>query len=80
MTLPGKLTNMPGIVEAAAITPVKSAGVPRLIAKGFSTGSLDMVLLRMANAPIMQRIKKYLSIPLAIFPNCIWQSTVNVWA
>ena len=30
----GRLTNMPGIVDAAAITPVKSAGVPRLMAKG----------------------------------------------
>ena len=65
----GKLTNMPGIVEAAAIMPVKSAGVPRLMAKGFKTGFFDMVLLKMAKAPIMHRTQKYRS--LTIFPSCI---------
>ena len=54
----GRLTIIPGIVEAAAMTPVKSGGVPMLRAKGFKTGFLDMVLLNMAKAPITQRIRK----------------------
>ena len=54
----GKLTNIPGIVEAAATKPIKSVGVPRFVAKGFKTGFLDMVELRMAKAPIMQSIQK----------------------
>jgi len=58
----GKLTSMPGMVEAAAITPVKSAGVPKLIANGLSTGSLDMVELKMAKAPMMHKTKKYPSV------------------
>ena len=65
----GRLTRIPGIVDAAATMPVKLVGVPRLIAKGFSTGFLDMVLLSMAKAPMMQRTQKYRS--LTIFPNCI---------
>ncbi len=65
----GRLTKMPGMVEAAAIMPVKSAGVPRLIAKGLSTGSLDMVELKIANAPMTHRTRKYRS--LTIFPSCI---------
>ena len=48
--------------------PVKSVGVPRLKAKGFNTGSLDIVELRIANAPMMQRTKKYRS--LTIFLSC----------
>jgi hypothetical protein len=38
------------------------------MAKGLSTGSLDMVLLRMAKAPMIQRTQKYRS--LTIFPRC----------
>ncbi len=52
----GRLIMMPGIVEAAATIPVRSCGVPKLRANGFRTGFLDMVLLRMANAPITQRM------------------------
>ena len=49
---------MPGIVEAEATMPNKSSGVPRLAAKGFRTGFLDMVELRMAKNPIAHRIRK----------------------
>jgi hypothetical protein len=76
----GKLINMPGMVEAAAITPVKSAGVPKLIAKGLSTGSLDMVELKMAKAPMMHKIKKYLSVTFLIFANCMSNQLINIWA
>ena len=65
----GRLTSMPGIVEAAAIMPVKSAGVPKLIAKGLSTGFFDIVLLKMAKAPIMHKTQK--NRLLIIFPACI---------
>ena len=54
----GKLIIIPGIVEAAATMPNKSAGVPRLLANGFKTGLFDIVELRMANAPIVQSIMK----------------------
>ena len=58
----GKLIRMPGIVEAAAIKPVKSVGVPRFKEKGFRTGLLDIVELKIANSPIVQIIKKMLSL------------------
>jgi hypothetical protein len=58
---------MPGMVEAAAMKPNKSRGVPRLVAKGFRTGLLDIVELKIAKAPITQRIRKYLSLTTAIF-------------
>jgi len=54
----GKLTSIPGIVEAAAMKPIKSMGVPRLVAKGFRTGFLDIVELSIAKAPIMHSIQK----------------------
>jgi hypothetical protein len=54
----GRLTKIPGIVDADATTPSKSSGVPKLEAKGFSTGFLDMVELKIANRPMTQRIKK----------------------
>ncbi len=54
----GRLTRIPGIVEAAATIPVKPVGVPKLKAKGFSTGFFDMVELRIAIAPMTQRTKK----------------------
>ena len=50
--------SIPGMVETAATTPNKSSVVPRLVAKGFSTGFFDMVELRIANRPIMQMIRK----------------------
>jgi hypothetical protein len=49
---------IPGIVEAAATSPNKSAGVPKLLANGFRTGLLDIVELSMANAPIVQSMMK----------------------
>jgi hypothetical protein len=54
----GKLIIIPGIVEAAATTPNKSVGVPKLLANGFRTGLLDIVELSMANAPIVQSMTK----------------------
>ena len=54
----GKLTSIPGIVEAAATKPKRSLGVPRLVAKGFKTGLFDIVELNTANDPIMQSIMK----------------------
>ena len=66
----GKLTKMPGMVDAAAIMPVRSVEVPRLLAKGLRTGSLDMVELKIANAPMTHRIRKYLSIPFLTLANC----------
>jgi hypothetical protein len=50
----GKLTSIPGIVEAAATNPSRESGVPRACAKGFSTGFFDMVELRIAKKPMMQ--------------------------
>jgi hypothetical protein len=50
--------SIPGIVATAATTPNNSSGVPRLVAKGFSTGFFDMVELRIANKPIMHIIRK----------------------
>jgi len=60
---------MPGIVEAAAIMPVKSAGVPMLMANGLSTGFFDIVELRIAKAPMMHKTQKYRL--LNIFPVCM---------
>ena len=56
----GKLIKMPGIVEAAATKPVKSVGVSRLNEKGFRTGLLDIVELKIANNPIMQSVRNML--------------------
>jgi hypothetical protein len=56
----GRLTNMPGIVDAAATTPSQSVGVPRLFAKGFRTGDLDIVELSKAKKPMKQSIRKML--------------------
>jgi hypothetical protein len=54
----GRLIIIPGNVEAAATMPNKSVGVPKLLANGFKTGLLDIVELRIANAPIVQSITK----------------------
>ena len=56
----GKLIKTPGIVEAAATTPTQSAGVPRLREKGFKTGLLDIVELRIAKKPMMQSVQNAL--------------------
>ena len=58
----GKLIKTPGTVEAAATTPTQSAGVPRLKEKGFKTGLLDIVELRMAKKPMMQSVQNVLLI------------------
>lgn len=62
----GKLTKIPGIVDAAATTPVQSVGVPRLSEKGLRTGLFDIVELRIAKKPIMQSVRNTLF--LALFP------------
>ena len=54
----GRLMSIPGMVEAAAIIPIKSGGVSKLTAKGLRTGVLDIVELRMAIAPITQNTIK----------------------
>ena len=54
----GKLIKIPGMVDAEETKPLHSVGVPRLVAKGFNTGLLDIVELRIANPPIMQRVQK----------------------
>ncbi len=54
----GRLMSMPGMVDAEATMPSRSSGVPRLFAKGFRTGFLDMVELRIANKPITQIMMK----------------------
>jgi len=56
----GKLIKMPGIVEAEAMKPSSSVGVPRCEAKGFKTGFLDIVELKIAKNPIMQSVQKTL--------------------
>jgi len=69
----GKLTSMPGIVEAAAMNPVSWVGVLRCEEKKGSTGSFDIVELRIAKAPIRQRIQKY---PSKIFRSCKFLTVV----
>jgi hypothetical protein len=54
----GRLISIPGMVDAAAIIPMRFDGVPKLMAKGLRTGFLDIVELKMATAPIMQRTIK----------------------
>jgi len=56
----GRLTKIPGIVEAAATNPVMSTGVPRLVANGLKTGFFDIVELRIAKKPITQSVRKML--------------------
>jgi hypothetical protein len=54
----GKLMRIPGMVDAEATMPSRSFGVSRLVAKGLSTGFLDILVLRIAKKPIMQMIAK----------------------
>ena len=51
----GKLAKMPGIVEAAAISPISTSDDPKLRAKSVRVGLLDIVELNMANRPISDR-------------------------
>ena len=64
----GKLIKTPGRVEAAATNPIKASGVPRLSAKGFKTGFLDIVELKIANAPTMHKIRKMFSSDFKFIP------------
>lgn len=66
----GKLTSIPGIVEAEATKPIqKPSGVLRLVANGFKTGFLDIVELRIANIPIMQSVMNILLLTPFAFEN-----------
>lgn len=56
----GKLTRIPGIVEAEAIKPIQPNGVFRYDAKSGKTGLLDIVELKIAKNPIIQSIRKML--------------------
>ncbi|MDH5788702.1 MAG: hypothetical protein OEZ40_10470, partial [Candidatus Bathyarchaeota archaeon] len=56
--------RMPGIVEAEAMKPIHSVGVPRVEANGFSTGFLDIVELKIAKSPMMQIVRKTLCLAL----------------
>ena len=57
----GKLAIIPGIVEAEATNPIQNpSGVSRFVAKGFKTGFLDIVELKIANIPIIHSIKNTL--------------------
>jgi hypothetical protein len=54
----GRLTSIPGSVDAEATNPVQNpSGVSRLAAKGIKTGFLDIVELRIASIPITQSIR-----------------------
>jgi hypothetical protein len=53
----GRLTRMPGMVEAAPAKPDQSVGVRKAIAKGLSR-VLDIVELRIAKSPIMHSVQK----------------------
>lgn len=57
----GRLMSIPGMVEAEATSPIRLEGAPRLFAKGFRTGFLDIVELRIANAPITHKARKIYS-------------------
>jgi hypothetical protein len=63
----GRLISIPGKVDAAATMPSRSPGVPRLVAKGFRTGFLDIVELKMANDPIVHKSKNRLLFANAFF-------------
>lgn len=54
----GRLMSIPGIVEAEATNPMRYEGAPRWIANGFRTGFLDIVELRIANAPTTHKAIK----------------------
>jgi hypothetical protein len=62
----GKLISMPGMVEAEATIPSKSSGVPRLVAKGFRTGFLDMFELKITKKPITQITRKNVFVHLSL--------------
>lgn len=59
----GRLISIPGMVDAAATSPVQLSGVPRLVAKRLRTGFFDMVELRIAKRPMAQRARKILFEP-----------------
>jgi hypothetical protein len=46
------------MVEADAMKPKRSGGVPKFVANGFKTGVFDIVELKIAKAPMMQKTAK----------------------
>jgi hypothetical protein len=64
----GRLTRIPGIVEAATSRPLQASGVPRLVERGFRTEPLfDIVELRIMNPPITQRLQKTALAAFSVF-------------
>jgi len=53
----GKLATMPGMVEAAAIKPISGSDAPKLIANRVNVGLFDIVELKIANKPMVERKK-----------------------
>jgi hypothetical protein len=72
----GRLTSIPGIVEAAPTKPDQSVGVWRIVAKEFSR-VLDMVELKIAKSPIIQSVQKTLLLVL-FAKDTISKSTRNL--
>ena len=67
----GRLTKIPGIVEAARTIPVQASGVPRLVEKVDRTEPLlDIVELRITSPPIRQRLQKTAFL-LSVLPDFI---------
>ena len=66
------------MVEAEATRPSRSGGVPSFVANGFRTGLFDIVELKMAKAPMMQKMRKYRSLrkPFGFFGNQFTSSLV----
>ena len=54
----GRLTMIPGIVEAAATKPSSGSGVSIDLAKGSRTGFFDIVELRIAKNPMRHNMEK----------------------
>jgi hypothetical protein len=72
----GRLTSIPGIVEAAPTKPDQSVGVWRIVANEFSR-VLDMVELKIAKSPIIQSVQKTLLLVLFAM-DTISKSTRNL--
>jgi len=71
----GRLISIPGIVDADATKPINGSGVSRLFAKGFNTGFLDIVELKIAKLPIKQKIQNHFSFESYGFLCIYWSST-----
>jgi hypothetical protein len=67
----GRLTRIPGMVEAEITRPLQESGVPRLFERGVSTEPLlEIVELRIMSPPIKQRLQKTL-FPVFFVPDFI---------